>query len=53
MKEYLKDKTGLIMFGVIIVIMGLAHCASPPEEPSRTVDEIIIENRQIRADTTD
>ena len=49
MKTYLKDHTGLIMFGVIFVVMGLAHCSSP-EHKSRTVDEIIIENR-LKADS--
>lgn len=52
-REFLKDNSGLIMIGLIDIILIFAYCGTGEERKSRTVDEIIIENRQIRADTTD
>lgn len=53
MKPYLKDRTGLIMFGVILITLFFAYCNTGEERKARTVDKIIEQNRQIRIDTTD
>ena len=56
MKEYLKNEIGYFMsgmFGVIFITLFFTYCNTSEESNSRTVDEIIEQNRQIRADTTD
>lgn len=53
MKNYLKDRTNWIALIVMLIALTIIYCGAPNEKPSRTVDEIIEQNRQIRLDTTD
>ena len=53
MKEYLKDSVNGIICIIVLIGIILLYCSTPKEHKSRTVDEIIEQNRQIRADTTD
>ena len=50
MKTYLKDRTNWVLFIVMFMSLVIIYCSSP-EHKSRTVDEIIIENR-LKADSS-
>lgn len=45
MKTYLKYRTNWVLFVVMFMSLVIIYCSSPKEKPSRTVDEIILENR--------
>ncbi len=45
MKEYLKHRTNWVLFIVMFMSLIIIYCSSPKDHKSRTVDEIIIENR--------
>ena len=51
MKIYLKDRTNWVLFIVMLMSLVIIYCSPPKEKPSRTVDEIIIENR-LKADSS-